>query len=267
MGVAGSRSFAAMSRGKNARDQVMRQRPVVFQDFVVFDQRPQRGVPAKRAHVAIVVENSHRRQFVGHDMEVMPDGQPQPHVEVGKIGESRIEKANVVICGAPRHDGRVTQAVAVEKEKPQPIFARSQRMNERRVEYLARKRCAGRERLASLVDKARHPEDRRNVRMIAQETHLLFQLARQEKVIRCQHADELAARAANGGVQRDHRAAVLIECFEANPRIGKPADHVGRAVARSIVRDDDLEVGKRLIQNALNRFANKRRMIERRNDD
>ena len=81
-------------------------------------------VATRRAHVAVPGTDAVRGQFLPQDMDFVIGAQPDPHVEVLKIGEARIVAADFRVDRTADHRGRRTQEIATKEEVSQQRLAR-----------------------------------------------------------------------------------------------------------------------------------------------
>ena len=82
-----------------------------------------------------------------------------------------------------------------------------------------------------------------------------------------QPGDIAPARLGERAVAGVHRSAILGQCDQPDPRVGPAGDDVARFVGRTIVDDQQLEIGEALIGHAGQRLRQERGAVIRRHDD
>ncbi|GJE45952.1 hypothetical protein AEGHOMDF_5152 [Methylobacterium soli] len=229
----------------------------VPQEFRHLEGRAQAGVRARRAHVGVARPDPERGQFLVEHVDVAArDEHPDPHVEILIVRQARIVGADLLVGVAPDHGGRCAQAIAVEKEVPEPAAPREVGQAQGGVEVVE-----GHGRRAALVDGKRHSEHRRNVGIGIQEGDLGREAAGQGPVVGVEDREIAPAGAGDRGVHRPRDAAVCGQHLEAQARIVEAAQDRGGRVGRGIVGDDDLEILERLVEDAPDRLRHVGRVV------
>jgi hypothetical protein len=84
-------------------------------------------------------------------------------------------------------------------------------------------------------------------------------------VVGVEHEHDAARRGLDAGVESRRMTAILLE--HRDDTIAVSRDDLARAIGRAVVDDDDLDVGVRLGERAVDRLRQERRVVVAREDD